>query len=588
MLPPGPGTPAEQVAENQRERLFGAMVTSASERGYVATRVAGLCQISGVSSRSFYDLFPDKQACLLATLEALLKGVARPGSATELAARMVEQPAAARLCLVEAFAAGPEAARMLDDALAGAAAGAMLPPGPVGEAMPARLVSALTGALADVARTRLLNGEERSLPAVSEELIELLGAYRPPTQPLRPGRRPPVKPEAPEAHDHAERALRAFEALLAEQGYVETTMEQVAKRAAMSPKTLYANFADKRELLLSAIDSAGAQIAAAVMPAFRRNTSWPDGVRAAIGGLLGLLASRPAMAHLITDGFLAEGPTAQRRRLEAVRPLWALLTGGRRLASGTPGIAPEAIFAAVFALCRNTVRSSGPEALPGLLPLATYLALAPFLGPEEATAVARGEQPDKQGARSRERERVQAESSSGSILVALTLDRTATAREIAEEIGRPAGEVAVRLEELFKVGIVQQVDERRGEDGPEPVYTATSQNFDNERWAQFSLEERRRLSTEVGERIAAEVDRSVETGTFDARVDRYLIRIPFWFDEEGWQEIGKVLETALAGCLEVQARANRRMKGTTAGAINARAVLALFEVPEPEVESEEG
>ncbi len=200
--------------------------------------------------------------------------------------------------------------------------------------------------------------------------------------------------------------------------------------------------------------------------------------------------------------------------------------------------------------------------------------------------MARGEQLDRQGARSRELKRVQAESSSGRILVAIAHVKTATAAEIAAEIRRPVGEVAAQLEELFKIGFVQQVDERRGEDGPDPVYAAAEQNFDAEHWAQLSIEERRRISTEIGERIGADVDRSVEAGVFDARDDRYLIRIPFWVDEEGWQEIGRVLDTTLADCLEVQARANRRMETATGEAIRARAVLSLFEMPEPEPDPE--
>src|SRR4051794_39467696 len=72
-LRPGPGIPREDVAANQRERLFGALVASVAERGYAATTVGDLVEISGVSSRTFYDLFPDKQACYLAALEAIIQ-----------------------------------------------------------------------------------------------------------------------------------------------------------------------------------------------------------------------------------------------------------------------------------------------------------------------------------------------------------------------------------------------------------------------------------------------------------------------------------------------------------------------------------
>jgi AcrR family transcriptional regulator len=399
-------------------------------------------------------------------------------------------------------------------------------------------------------------------------------SYRPPTRPLRIGGRPPaVKPEAPEARDHAERGLRAFEALVAEQGYVETTMEQVAKRAAMSAKTLYANFDGKQELLLAAIDSAGAQIVAAVMPAFRRNAGWPEGVRAGLGALLGLLASRPAMARLAMVELFAGGPAALRRRTEALRPLQALLAGGRHYSPQAPAIAPEAILAGIVALCRKAIDGSGPESLPSLLPVATYVALAPFLGAEEATATAIGE------AGRGERRELALTQASDRMRVILS-QRTATPQEIAAEIGIPVDEVLAQLEHLFKVGLVQQVDERTTGQGIEPVYAGANQKLGTERWSEISLEERQRISAEIRRGIAGDVERAVESGSFDARVDRYLARVPFWVDEEGWREIGDVLEVALANCLEIQTRSNARLSGATTGGFSARAVFALFEVPE--------
>src|SRR4051794_19609841 len=72
-LRPGPGTPAEEVANNQRQRLFGAMVASVAERGYSGTRIADLVEISGVNRRTFYNLFPDKRSCCVATIEAMVE-----------------------------------------------------------------------------------------------------------------------------------------------------------------------------------------------------------------------------------------------------------------------------------------------------------------------------------------------------------------------------------------------------------------------------------------------------------------------------------------------------------------------------------
>src|SRR4051812_27161485 len=72
-LHPGSGTPRAEVVENQRERLFGAMVTIASTKGYEATTVADVIDLAGVSRSDFYKHFANKSECLVAAAEASLE-----------------------------------------------------------------------------------------------------------------------------------------------------------------------------------------------------------------------------------------------------------------------------------------------------------------------------------------------------------------------------------------------------------------------------------------------------------------------------------------------------------------------------------
>ena len=46
------------------------MVASVADRGYAATRVTDLIELSGVSRKTFYALFHDKAACFEAAIEA--------------------------------------------------------------------------------------------------------------------------------------------------------------------------------------------------------------------------------------------------------------------------------------------------------------------------------------------------------------------------------------------------------------------------------------------------------------------------------------------------------------------------------------
>ena len=437
-LRPGPGTPREEVVANQRERLFGAMVATVAQRGYRATTVADLVEISGVSSRTFYDLFGDLDSCFLATLEALIaasiayavqsSGETAPGApdpagvhlpeAPEAGAgweerarrgfdsftRMVaSQPAAARLGLVEAYTAGPEVRVPLEHAVAGFEwlARQMLEQSPERAGMPAEMVSAHIGAQQEIARARLRQGREAELPDLSEGLWRLVLSYRPPPRRLRLAGRPPEPPEEMiDAHDHAERAIRALTAAVAKGGYSNTTVDEVLRRAQMSATTFYGYFEGKEDATLAAIDSGGARLMAAVVPAARRAGDWGRGVRAALGAWCNYLAARPALARLLAVEVYAAGPEAVERRAQVLAPLRQLIEDGRADREEVPEIAAEAILGGILSLTNRRLRGGGTEALPGLAPIASYLALSPFLGPEEACEVANWD-----GRRGRRRER---------------------------------------------------------------------------------------------------------------------------------------------------------------------------------------
>ena len=257
--------------------------------------------------------------------------------------------------------------------------------------MPPEMITAHIGASREIACARLRQGREQELPDLLDDMWDLISSYRPPPEPLRSVGRPPASvSEILDAHDHAERAIRAFAVVVAERGYAATTVDEVVARAGMSATTFYDNFAGKEDILMAAIDSAGAQTVAAAMPPFERAADWPHGLRAAYSAVFNFLASRPALARLVMSEIYAAGPAAVERRVEAMRPLRAMIEHGLERAPETPRIAPELIAGGISTLAYRAIRDRGPEALPALTPLATYITLAPFLGAEEACKVANG------------------------------------------------------------------------------------------------------------------------------------------------------------------------------------------------------
>src|SRR5215203_4585732 len=120
------GLDRDVVEASQRTRLLEAVGRAVAERGYAAATIDDVVRRAGVSKKTFYEHFADKQDCFLAAYESaseeLLERV-REAHATEDDWRertragvraylrwLAGDPALARVFLIEVAAAGPRAA----------------------------------------------------------------------------------------------------------------------------------------------------------------------------------------------------------------------------------------------------------------------------------------------------------------------------------------------------------------------------------------------------------------------------------------------------------------------------------------------
>jgi AcrR family transcriptional regulator len=78
---------------------------------------------------------------------------------------------------------------------------------------------------------------------------------RQPPEPSRPCRQNPVQPARTDARRNAERIVRAAGQVFADSG-VDVFLEEIARRAGVSPATLYRHFANKHELVRAVIEQA--------------------------------------------------------------------------------------------------------------------------------------------------------------------------------------------------------------------------------------------------------------------------------------------------------------------------------------------
>jgi AcrR family transcriptional regulator len=108
------GLTREAVERSQRERLLDAAARVTAERGYEATSVADILAEAGVGRETFYELFEDRRACVLAAHRELLDQlVASVRRAYEGPGQWVERCRATLSALLDWFAADPALGRFL-------------------------------------------------------------------------------------------------------------------------------------------------------------------------------------------------------------------------------------------------------------------------------------------------------------------------------------------------------------------------------------------------------------------------------------------------------------------------------------------
>lgn len=409
-LRPGRGMAREEVERIQRERLFAAMVATVAERGYEATTVTSLIKSAGVSSASFYDQFADKQECLVAAIEALAgpaletveAGLERPGDVDlakqafeTLFQQIVAQPAAAKMCFVDVYAAGPAGVALVDRTIDAfeVVVKQMLDQTPGYEDMPPVLVRALIGGVQKVIHKRLYRGQEEQLLELAPQLWDWLFLYPTPPGPLKPPRRvsrktPPFE-ERQASSSPPERILRALAAVVSEKGYHETTVNDIVERARTSTRTFYEHFETKEDAMVAALDSGSQRMLAEAMPAFRRAHDWQHKIQATQEAMFTFGVQEPEYARLGAVEIFGAGTRALEQRETVTEGMELLLKHGYEVVNpNVPPITAEAIGGALYALFYDHVRQKGAKRLPEIVPPVVWVTLAPFLGAEEAYSLA--------------------------------------------------------------------------------------------------------------------------------------------------------------------------------------------------------
>jgi AcrR family transcriptional regulator len=185
-----------------------------------------------------------------------------------------------------------------------------------------------------------------------------------------------------------ERLVTAVTETVAERGYPDTTIAEIAERASASLSTFYGNFENKEEALLAALDREREQSLAAAGAAYEAAPDWPRAIYAGIDALFGFFAAEPAAASVaIVDAFTA-GEEGLEGGDETIWAFHVFLQPGHELAPDTTPLVSEAVCNAVYSLVYGQVHAGRVERMRELTPTATFVTLAPFTGAARACVVA--------------------------------------------------------------------------------------------------------------------------------------------------------------------------------------------------------
>ena len=194
-LPRGPHRlTRETVLESQRGRMLDAIAEAVADKGYAATTVGDVVSRAGVSRKTFYEHFDEKEECFLAAYDRELtqltevvaaaffgeEGVTRPWAdqvrdgVRAFLRYLAERPAAARVCIVDAMGAGSRAIAKREAALrnftylidAGRSEAQVEVPG--------RTAVAVLGGSNELIAAELLHGSAENIGQLAPDIVYLI------------------------------------------------------------------------------------------------------------------------------------------------------------------------------------------------------------------------------------------------------------------------------------------------------------------------------------------------------------------------------------------------------------------------------
>lgn len=179
-------------------------------------------------------------------------------------------------------------------------------------------------------------------------------------------------------------------AAVAERGYHDATITEIAAAAAVSRRTFYGYFSSKEECYLDTYAAIEGHALAAMREAGATERGWSRRVRRELEALLETFAANPDLARFALIAPPAAGAEIAERYRHFLERLLGVVAEGMPKSARIPSEAAQfALAGGLAALIAGKVRAGDGELLPELLPDLLEVVLTPYLGRERAIAEAR-------------------------------------------------------------------------------------------------------------------------------------------------------------------------------------------------------
>jgi AcrR family transcriptional regulator len=204
------------------------------------------------------------------------------------------------------------------------------------------------------------------------------------------GRLPPGRHGLPREfveQNQRDRLTAAVIAVVAERGYRDATITQIAAAAGVSRRTFYSRFSSKEESFFDAYDVIAAHIRERARAAAAEHEDWIDRARAKMATLLEIFAANPDLAKFCLIAPRRAGEEIAGRYTQGIGEAYEAMV--EVMPPEMAGHAPsrevqQSLIGGMAALLVDRVEAGQGDRLMDLLPDILAVFLVPYVGREEA------------------------------------------------------------------------------------------------------------------------------------------------------------------------------------------------------------